>query len=199
MKPKLRAFVAIELPENIQDAIRELQRSFAFHRLDIRWVKPVNLHLTVKFLGNVHASDIETFGRVLSGTAANHPVFDLRPQGVGIFPNIRRPRIIWTGIAGQTTVLRSVWKSVENALVPLGFTAEKRPYRGHLTIGRVKTHMDQGRLVNALRAHQDFASESFSVKRLVMFKSELGPSGPVYTKLWKVPFGTSSKYHANIS
>ena len=108
-------------------------------------------------------SDIEIVARVLSDTAANYPVFDLVPRGVGIFPNIRRPRIVWTGIAGQTDILRSVQKSVENALVPLGFSAEKRPYRGHLTLGRIKDRIDQGRLVTALRAHQDFVSEAFSV------------------------------------
>jgi 2'-5' RNA ligase len=199
MKPKLRAFVAIELPEKIQGDIRSLQRAFAAHRLNIRWVKPVNLHLTIKFLGDIEPSDMEPLGRVLSDTAAIHPMFHLLPQGMGIFPNIRRPRIIWTGIAGQTHILRSIWKSVENVLVPLGFAAEKRPYRGHLTIGRVKTRMDQARLVSALRAHQDFVSESFLVKRLVMYRSELHPSGAVYTKLLEMPLGMSTNHHPNLS
>ena len=199
MKPKLRAFIAIELPEKIQGDIRNLQRAFASHGLKIRWVTPVNLHLTIKFLGDIAPSEMESLGRILSDTAAIHPMFDLLPQGIGVFPNIRRPRIIWAGIAGQTHILRFIWKSVENALVPLGFAAEKRPYRGHLTIGRVKTHMDQGRLVTALRTHQDFVSESFIVRRLVMFKSELCPNGPVYTKLWEMPLGISTKHHANIS
>ena len=199
MGSKLRAFIAIEVPEKIHNDIRRLQRAVASHRLNIRWVKPVNMHLTIKFLGDVDPSDMEVFGRILSDTAANHPIFDLLPQGVGIFPNIRRPRIIWAGIAGQTDVLRSVRKSVENALVSLGFAADKRPYRGHLTIGRIKTHLDQGRLVTALRTHQVFVSKTFSVERLVMLKSELHPNGPVYTKLLEMPFGISTKHHPNIS
>ena len=198
MKPKLRAFIAIELPEKIQGDIRNLQRAFASHGLKIRWVKPLNLHVTIKFLGDIDPSDMESLGRILPDTVAIQPMFDLLFQGMGIFPNIRRPRIIWAGIAGQTHILRSIWKSVENALVPLGFAAEKRPYREHLTIGRVKT-MDQGRLVTALQTHQDFVSKSFSVKRLVMFKSELHMHGPVYTKLWEMPLGISTKHHANIS
>ena len=199
MRSHLRAFIAIEVPEKIHNDIRKLQRAIASHRLNIRWVKPVNMHLTIKFLGNVEPSDMEALGRILSDTAANHPIFDLLPQGVGIFPNIRRPRIIWAGIAGQTDVLRSIWKSVEDALVPLGFAADKRPYRGHVTIGRIKTRLDRGRLVTALRTHQDFVSEKFSVKHLVMVKSELRPSGPVYTKLWEMPFGISTKHHPHIS
>ena len=199
MKTKLRAFVAIELPEKIQGDIRNLQRAFASHRLDVRWVKPVNLHLTIKFLGDIDPSDTQTIGRILSDTAAKHPMFDLLPQGLGIFPNIRRPRILWAGIAGQTNVLRSLWKSVENAMLSLGFGTEKRPYKGHLTIGRIKTHIDQGRLATALRTHRDFVSDAFSVKGLVLFKSELQPTGPVYTKLWEMPLGVSAKHQENDS
>ena len=189
MKPKFRTFVAIELPQNIQDAIRKLQHSFASHRLDIRWVKPGNTHLTLSFLGDVDPFDIESVNRVLSDIAANYPIFDLSPRGVGIFPNVRRPRIIWVGIAGKTDVLRSVQKSVVNVLVPLGFAAEKRPYRGHLTIGRIKNRPNQGSLVTALRTQQEFDCEAFTVRRLIIFKSELHPDGPVYTQLYRIPLG----------
>ena len=199
MKSKFRAFIAIELPEKIKRDIRKLQHVFASHVLDIRWVKPVNMHLTIKFLGDVDPSDIEAVGRLLSDTAANHPIFDLAPRGVGLFPNIRRPSIIWTGIAGQTDVLGSIHKSVNSGLTDIGFEADKRPYRGHLTLGRIKTHMDQSRLVTALRVNQEFASEAFSVERLVMFKSERHPNGPVYTKLYEVPLGISTKHHPDIS
>ncbi|MBW2514475.1 MAG: RNA 2',3'-cyclic phosphodiesterase [Deltaproteobacteria bacterium] len=200
MKSKLRTFVAIELPESRQDDIRKLQHAFASQGLDIRWVKPMNLHLTLSFLGDVDPPDIDAVESVLSGTAANTPIFDLSPRGMGVFPNIRKPRILWVGMAGQTDMLRSVQKSVVGALVPLGFAADKRPYRGHLTIGRIKprrTH--QGRLVGALRTHQEFVSQAFTVKRLVIFKSDLRPDGPVYTRLCKMPLGTSTTLHPNIS
>lgn len=199
MASKIRTFVAIELPEDIRADIRKLQHDFTSYRFDIRWVIPLNMHLTLTFLGDIDPSNIEAVGRVLSETAAHYPIFELRPRGMGVFPNIRRPRIIWTGIAGQTDVLRSVQKSVANALDPLGFAAEKRPYRGHLTLGRVKSRIDQSRLVDALRTHQEFVSEAFSVERLVMFKSELHPGGPSYTKLCEMPLGISIKHSPNIS
>ena len=183
MKSKCRIFIAVELPEKTKQDIRKLQREIASHGLAIRWVKPVNTHLTIKFLGDVDPSDIETINRILSDVAANHPRFDLVPRGVGVFPNIRRPGIIWTGIAGQTDVLGSIHNAVNSGLNDLGFSADKRPYRGHLTLGRIKTRLDQSRLVTALRVNQDFVCEAFSVERLGMFKSELHPSGPVYTKL----------------
>lgn len=199
MKSKFRTFVAIELPKSRQDDIRKLQHAFASHRLDIRWVKPENLHLTLRFLGDVDPPDIDAVERVLSGTAANTPIFDLSPRGMGVFPNIRQPRILWVGMAGQTDMLRSLQKSLVDALVPLGFAADKRPYRGHLTIGRIKPRTHQGRLVGALRTHQEFFSQVFTVKRLVIFKSDLRPDGPVYTRLCEMPLGTSTTLHPNIS
>jgi 2'-5' RNA ligase len=189
MKSKIRSFVAIELPESIRADIRELQRALRSYRFDIRWVEPVNMHLTLTFLGDVDPSGIEAVGRVLSETVACRPVFELVPRGVGVFPNIRQPRVIWAGIAGQTADLRSLRKSVDDALGPLGFEAEDRPYRGHLTLGRVRSRMDHGRLVDALRAYGDFASQAFSVERLMLFKSELHPDGPVYKKLCEMPLG----------
>ena len=199
MKSKYRTFIAIELPEGGQDDIRRLQHAFATQRLDIRWVKPVNLHLTLSFLGDVDPPDIDAVARVLSGSAANTPIFDLSPRGMGVFPNIRQPRILWVGMAGQTDMLKSLQKSVADALAPLGFAANKRPYRGHLTIGRIKPRTHQGRLVDALRAHQEFVSQAFTVKRLVIFKSDLRPDGPVYTRLYEMPLGTSTALHPNIS
>ena len=189
MEPKFRTFVALELPEIIRTDIRKLQHAFKSHRLDIRWVKPLNMHLTLAFLGDISQSQVEAVSSVLSEAAAQHPVFDLIPQGVGVFPNIRRPRILWVGIAGQTDILRSTQGFVSSGLNLLGFKMEKRPYRGHLTLGRVKNRIQQGRLVDALRTHQGFVSHAFSVKHLVMFKSELNPDGPHYTKLCEVPLG----------
>lgn len=192
VEKKLRTFVAIDLPESLQNDIRMLQNAFASRRLDVRWVKPANVHLTIKFMGDVDRLDIETAARILSETAANHPKFDLVPRGVGVFPSIKRPRVLWAGIAGQTDVLRSVQTSVDNAMVSLGIKADKRPFRGHLTIGRIKTHIQQDRLATALRTHQGFASEMFPVERLVLFKSELQPGGPVYTRLQEIPLGNLS-------
>jgi RNA 2',3'-cyclic 3'-phosphodiesterase len=192
MEAKVRTFVAIELPEIIQRDIRHLQHAFKSHRFDIRWVKPLNMHLTLAFLGNISPSVIEAVGRVVSETATAHPVFELIPQGVGVFPNIRRPRIIWAGISGQTDILRSLQAFMSSGLNRLGFKTEKRPYKGHLTLGRVKSPLDQGRLVDALRSHQGFVSRAFSVQHLVMFKSELHPGGPFYTKLSEVPLGHSN-------
>ncbi|MFC1878158.1 RNA 2',3'-cyclic phosphodiesterase [Thermodesulfobacteriota bacterium] len=192
MASKFRAFVAIELPEKIKRDIRKLQHDLMSYRFDIRWVKPRNMHLTLKFLGDVDPVHVEAIGNVLAEIVGQTPVFELLPRGMGVFPNIRQPRILWTGIAGQMDALRYLHRSVENALDPLGFTAEKRLFKGHLTIGRNKKRIDPKRLADALRTHQRFESDPFAVERLVLFKSELLPGGPNYTKLYEMPFRNRS-------
>ncbi|MDX2446197.1 MAG: RNA 2',3'-cyclic phosphodiesterase [Desulfobacterales bacterium] len=186
MGSKLRTFIAIELPGYIQDDLRKLQHVFISHRFDIRWVKPLNMHLTITFLGDIDPSEIKAVSRTLSETAARYPVFELVPRGVGVFPSIRQARIIWTGVAGQTHVLRQLQASVEKALEPLGFIAERRLFTGHLTMGRIKKRIDPKRLADALRIHQGFASDPFAVERLVLFKSDLKKNGPIYTKLREI-------------
>ena len=186
---KIRTFIAIELPDKIQSDIRQLKHSFLPYRFDIRWVKPLNMHLTIKFLGDVDPADLDTIGKLLSDIAGNFPSFDLIPRGLGVFPSLKRPRVIWIGIAGQTDVLGSIQQSVNGGLNEIGFTTEKRPFRGHLTFGRIKSRVDQDRLLDALHAQQKFVSKAFTVENLVMFKSELTPSGPIYTKLYEVPLG----------
>ena len=183
---KIRTFVAIELPENVRSDIRKLQHAFTSFRFDIRWVKPRNMHLTLKFLGDVDPVHVEAIKSVLKEIVAHTPVFELQPRGLGVFPNIRQPRILWTGIAGQCDVLRCLYRSVEMALKPLGFTPERRPFTGHLTIGRIKKRIDSKRLADALQIYQGFVSDSFAVERLVLFKSDLKQDGPVYTKIYQL-------------
>jgi 2'-5' RNA ligase len=196
---KIRTFVAIELPENIRFDIRKLQHAFTSFRFEIRWVKPLNMHLTIKFLGDVDPVDLDTIGKVLSDIAGKFPSFDLIPRGLGVFPSLKRPRNLWIGIAGQTDVLGSIQQSVNSGLNEIGFTTEKRPFRGHLTFGRIKSRIDQDRLLEAFHAQQKFVSKSFTVENLVMFKSELTPDGPIYTKLYEMPLGILTTHNANAS
>ena len=190
---KIRTFVAIELPENIRTDLRRLQHDFTSYRFGIRWVKPRNMHLTLKFLGDVDPVHVEAIGNVLAESVGQTPVFELLPRGLGVFPNIRQPRILWTGIAGQADALRYLHRSVEIALDPLGFTADKRFFTGHLTIGRIKKRIDPKRLADALRIHQGFASDPFAVERLVLFKSDLKQNGPQYSKLREMRLGIQTE------
>jgi len=184
---EIRTFVALELPEHIRLEIRKLQNDMAAQGLRIRWVKADNLHLTLKFIGNIEERRIPELSSVLKAVAGQCPAFRLAPKGLGIFPSLRRPRILWVGISEQVDILRRLQRSVDIALSHLGFETESRPYKGHLTIGRFKRNASPKRLADTLRSKHGFTAERFSVEHLVLFKSILSPDGPLYTRIQKLP------------
>jgi len=188
---KIRAFIAIELPESVRADIGDLQKSLAASGLKLRWVKPQNIHLTLKFLGDAGRETIGDFCDSIAAAAANYEVFDIRPRGVGCFPGVKNPRVIWVGLSGDLDVLGRLQADVEADLIPLGFKPEKRPFRGHLTIGRIKGGLNPKKLADRLRTHTEFATDVFRVTHVVLFQSILQPAGPEYTPLCKIPLGAA--------
>lgn len=184
---KIRTFIAVELPDQTRLDIANLQKDLASAGLKLRWVKPQNIHLTLKFLGDVDGDKLADICDSITAVSCQHQLFDLQPKGLGCFPGLRNPRVIWVGISGTLEVLRALQSDVENALIPFGFNAEKRPFRGHLTVGRVKSRVSPHKLAEALRTHSDFNSEVFTVKQVTVFESKLQPTGPLYTKLCELP------------
>ena len=185
--PKVRTFIAVELPERVRADVSGLQKDLAASGLKLRWVQPQNMHLTLKFLGDVERGSIGDICTCVAAAAHRCPAFDLVPGGVGCFPGVKNPRVVWVGISGELGSLRSLQADVENALSPLGFKPEKRPYRGHLTIGRVKARPHPHKLAAALRNHLEFGSEGFTVDHVGVFQSVLQPEGPTYTRLCHLP------------
>jgi 2'-5' RNA ligase len=190
MGEKLRAFIAISLPEPLLQAIESVQETLKRSRLKIRWVRKEGIHLTVKFLGDIERSDVEKIcGAMERATRAFSP-FWLRGDGVGVFPDFRRPRVAWVGVSGDVEVLLALQRDLESQLSGLGFPKEKRPFGGHLTLGRVKGRLD-GTKLRESEAMGDFQTESFQVKSIVLFQSDLRPDGAVYSRLAEVPLGNA--------
>ena len=183
----IRTFIAIEIPEDIQPILGRLQSSFKKFRLNIRWVPPESIHLTLKFLGNIRPDQIQPVSSMLMEAVSSHGVFNLRGVGIGVFPHIRKPRVFWVGIGGDVQALRSLQASVEDRLSRLGFEKERRPYKGHLTVGRAKGNIDSRRLVNAMAACGEFSFRPFAVERLTFFSSDLQKGGARYTRLMTIP------------
>ena len=186
----IRTFIAIELPDQVRSDIARLQRDLTSSGLKLRWVKPINIHLTLKFLGDVERDKIDDICDKLSSVAGKYRHFELQPRGLGCFPGIRNPRVFWAGVGGKLNILKALQVDLEKALVPLGFKAEKRPFRGHLTIGRIKNRLNPRKLADALQIHKDFSSDVFTVKQVTAFQSSLQPTGPVYTELCELPLVT---------
>lgn len=176
---QIRAFIAIELPENVRRALGEVNRQLAAQLPDrsVRWVKPDRMHLTIRFLGETAVSKLPQISDALNSVAQKHDAFSLRLAHLGCFPNERRPRVIWVGLRGDTDALAQLKKEVDVALLPLGWEVEKRPFRAHFTLGRVK----DARKLAGMKWGVNVENLVVQVTAVKLIESQLRPSGPIYT------------------
>lgn len=193
----LRAFIAIELPIQTRNAI-EKQTAHMRQTLGsdlIRWVPSENMHLTLKFLGEVASSHLNFLKQMLTHTADLYSQFDLQIGGLGSYPTTRNPRILWIGISPPID-LPSLQKHIEEGVVRLGYEQEERTFSPHLTIGRVRQNANMADLPK-IRAVLDKTQlgniDIARVDSIHLFKSDLNPSGSVYTKLFSAPLKNGSR------
>jgi 2'-5' RNA ligase len=179
-----RAFIALPLPRKVLDYLTGVQRCLAAQGIRGRWVRPEAMHLTVKFLGHMESEKTETVRAALDQVAANYPPLQLTTLGLGGFPNIGRPRVLWAGIGGDRTRLMGLQQDIASLLEPLGWPREKRPYKGHLTLARAKGRRpferQIGRLIAACEPREPLA---FVADKLTLYRSRLRPEGAVYDKI----------------
>jgi 2'-5' RNA ligase len=181
----LRTFIAIDLPVAIQEALDRFEKELQRAQAPIGWVKPERIHLTLKFLGDVAPERIAEIQKSLEKVAVAASPFQLQPTGCGAFPSVKQMRVIWVGLKGDGGALNKVQQGVEEAMAELGFKREDRPFRPHLTIGRVRGRQHLRSLQELLIARQAFEVEAFDVTELVLYKSELRPEGARYTPLFR--------------
>ena len=170
MTDTIRAFIAFELPEYIISSIREVQEGIRSCGLNLRWVRPENIHLTLRFLGNIDAAETQKTGEAMRNAAEQFAPVSLEAKGIGAFPGVKRPRVIWIGLGGQTNVLEGLHRTLDENLADAGFTSEKRSFKGHLTLSRVKGKIDPKRLFDALEQFKGFTSAPFVADNLILFK-----------------------------
>lgn len=182
----LRAFVAIKLPDAIIDHTRALQDALKDHGLKLKWVKTSNLHLTLKFLGDIPEADATAIGEAVQTAAGDVAPLALTIQGMGVFPGIKRPRVLWTGFGGEVERLKELQIRIEEQLEALGYQREKRGFKAHLTLARIKGAVSPQHLLKAMEAVGHFEPQSFTARKLILFKSDLRPTGAVYTPLERV-------------
>ena len=182
----IRSFIAVELPDMIREEIAKVQSVLKRAGGDVRWVRPESVHLTLKFLGDVEEDAVEPLIEAAARAVAPHPVLDLSLKGIGVFPDRRKLRVVWLGLDGDIESLKLLQKDVEKAAAEFGFDPEKRPFRPHLTLGRVKSGRNRVDLLDQIDTIQPRIIE-FTVRDLVYFKSVLKPSGAEYTVLGRLP------------
>jgi RNA 2',3'-cyclic 3'-phosphodiesterase len=190
MKKTLRAFVAVELPTPIRTQAEELIALLADTEADVNWVETHNLHLTLKFLGDVHEREIsDVCQAVLRGTA-RRKTFDLDVCGAGAFPTAARPRTVWLGAGDGESEMIELHDSIEAELAELGYREEHRRFCPHLTLGRVR---GVGPAITALgeklAAQADFSAGRMTIAKTTLFASTLTREGPIYQSLGSFPLG----------
>lgn len=190
----IRAFLAIELPKLILNRLKEVQQELRESQADVRWVDPNSIHLTLKFFGNVEEKEIESIMKSIEKPVQRTPLFSLKVQGMGGFPDLKNPRVLWIGLEESGDILSSLYKELEKELEKIGFKPEDRPFHPHLTLGRVKSPRGKAFLLEKIKKYKDEFFGEFQAERVILFKSDLRPTGPIYTPLAEVRLGAGGNY-----
>jgi len=189
MSDFIRTFLALEVPvetlRRVQKTRDELRSSWEkAGGPAVRWVSLDAMHLTLKFLGEIPAPSADAVADALQALAAAHGPIELRCAGVGAFPSLERPRVVWAGIEDPAGALAKLVEAIEGRLADLGFGRESRPFRPHLTLGRIKDpRRARGGMEPVVAPHAAADFGGFAAREVVLFRSELTPSGARYTAL----------------
>lgn len=192
----MRSFIAVEVPQEIQNAITDWISGIRglISTPYIRWVPQQNIHLTLMFLGEIPRKDLERLSALLKTRLQDMPSFEVVVSGIGVFPHLRRPRILWAGL-GTPSHLQSLTRNVINCANQLGYhSSGKRDFSPHLTIGRIRQNItlsDIQNLNHLLSTTKRNEFGTFMVESIQIYKSDLFPSGAKYTHLVSIPFNGS--------
>jgi 2'-5' RNA ligase len=187
----IRAFIAISLSPEIYRSLEELVSQVKQRLPDtpIRWVPVKNIHLTIKFLGDVSMSNIEILTKLMQSETRHHPLFEISVGELGAFPSIRRPRVIWVGVEAPQE-LYALQRGIEAETARLGYSREEREFSPHLTLGRVSRNANS----DSVRQISDVLSNckigylgAACVRSVNLYRSDLQPGGAVYTQLFSAP------------
>jgi 2'-5' RNA ligase len=182
--PNIRTFIAVEISEEQRNSARRLIQRLSVAGQSYRWVDPENLHLTLSFLGDVPETEINQVCAVTEKAVAKISSFQFCVAGAGAFPDSIRPRVIWAGVNEGTDEFIKLQAAIQNQLSTLGFTADRRQYRPHLTLGRLKrAGRFDAELSELIEKHAEFDLGTNFADAVVIFSSFLDRSGPTYTPI----------------
>ena len=182
----IRTFICIELPDSIKQKMELLENQLRGVDAQVSWVKPSNVHLTLKFLGAVSSHKIEPVSQATVRASRDTAAFEVEVAGAGCFPSPRSPRVLWVGLGGVPDPLANLYKDLEEELAALGFQREKRRFAPHLTIGRLRSPRNGAELAQKL-IDIGFESERFVAHQVIVMRSQLKPTGSIYTPISIIP------------
>jgi len=180
----IRCFVALELPDDLKRNIHDQTAELRAISRSVKWVSQQNLHITLKFLGDTDEAMLGGIEAALKQAAGSHKQFSISFEGLGAFPNLKRPRVFWIGERGAEPLVR-LQKDVEASLAALGFEPEERAFRPHLTIGRAKDirPIEARKLADYMEKSPPAQYGEMVVSGICLMRSDLRPQGPIYTRL----------------
>lgn len=185
---KLRLFVALGASDAAQDELRRAGEAMrAFAPSDTRWVDADGAHLTLRFIGATLPADADAVGEAAARAAASAAPFELTLAGAGVFPERGAPRVLWVGVAGATDALNALQRNVSEEIDALGVPTEPTPpaFRPHFTVGRVRVHLarQEAEALRESAASVSVAPAAFTVEEIGVYRSDLRPEGPVYSRI----------------
>ncbi|MCX5707048.1 MAG: RNA 2',3'-cyclic phosphodiesterase [Candidatus Omnitrophica bacterium] len=188
----MRSFIAIGLPKEIQASLKLLQDKLKKSGADLKLVKPENIHLTLKFLGEIDENKLTKISPILETLLQNKTAFQIKLSSLGTFPKINSPRVVWVGMALGEQEVKIIAGELEEKLEKIGIPKEDKPFSSHITIARVKSGLNKEKLVQAINdLGKDYTqSLEFTAEKITLFKSTLMPTGPIYEVLKEINLTT---------
>lgn len=184
-----RTFIAVALDAEVRRALEDCQARMRQAGARLRWVRPEHLHVTLRFLGEIPLAQVARATVAAREAAAAVEPFEIRLGGLGVFPNPRRPQVVWVGTREGAEALERLAAVLAAALRRHGFADDPRPFRPHVTLARVRDERHWGDVVRAIAEHRDVEIGRQRVLKIAVMESRLTPQGPSYTVREEVPLG----------
>ena len=183
---KKRIFVAVDISDEARRRVAEYSATLRgdFPNLRVSWEKPEKLHLTLKFLDETDENQLNDLTKIVEKTAGQITNFKLQISGAGVFPSPRNARILWLGVKDETETLRKISEILENECEKIGFAKEKRNFKAHLTIARLR-EPHKAREIAQKHLQNEFEPVEFEVSQIVIYESKLQPTGSIYSAILK--------------
>jgi len=185
MGEPIRTFIAVNLAETLRERMAQVQQELRATRADVKWVSADGFHMTLKFLGNVDAEAMDDVVRATGDSLQGVPPAPITFRGVGAYPRVSAPRVVWAGVTEGGEQLVAMAEQVEQATEKLGFERERRPFSPHLTLGRVRTPR-QPELSEAIQRLREVEIGSMTVDAVYVMRSQLTPKGAIYSVISEI-------------
>ena len=186
MKNTIRAFIAVEINESLQNGLLHAQGILRQSGADVKWTEPNNIHLTLKFLEDIPASNVGVIGEIMAKAVQGIRPFPIDITELNAFPDILFPKIIWAGVTKNADLLSRIVTNLDAGLTPLKIKKEERQFAAHITLGRTRSFIGKDKLSASLEETNLPSGLTQTVNHLSLIQSALTPKGPVYTTVQKV-------------